>query len=80
MLIDEHLGGKADRKQLEKAKFVSALFRMANKIEAHSEIIKGNDSIARSLYSAFKTIGEEKNDFTYIEKALNGYESLLASS
>jgi len=78
VLIDEHLGGKADRKLLEKTKYTSALHIIAIKVEAHDEVIRGNESLARSLYSAFKVVGEEKRDYALVDKAINGFENLIA--
>ena len=80
MLIDENLGGKADRKELQKKKYVSALTRISEKIALHQDVISRNESIARSLASSFKVIGEETKNYPYIQRAIEGYEKLLTSS
>ena len=59
-LIDENLGGKADRKQIEKKKCVNALSQivtlLSNQIDS---VIVSNERLARLLANAFKVVGEE---------------------
>jgi hypothetical protein len=59
-LIDENLGGKADRKQIEKKKCVNALSQIVNLLANQIDsVIISNERLARLLANAFKVVGEE---------------------
>jgi hypothetical protein len=80
LLIDENLGGKADRKQIQKTKYVRALTSLVEKISSHEDTLNNNERIQRDIAVASKVIGEERRDFNYIAKALLIYQKLLKSS
>lgn len=61
-LIDENLGGKADRQQLEKKKFVRALSSIADAVSSQMDVSTKNERVSRLLASAFKVVGEESLD------------------
>ena len=79
-LIDENLGGKADRQQLEKKKFVRALSSIADAVSSQMDVSTKNERVSRLLASAFKVVGEESLDVKYVKKAINIVERLTKES
>lgn len=79
-LIDENLGGKADRQQLEKKKFVKALSSIADAVSLQMDVSTKNERVSRLLASAFKVVGEESLDVKYVKKAINIVERLTKES
>lgn len=59
LMIDENLGGKADRKRILKTKCVNALSKIDEILKAHMDIIAENEKLRRLLAQACKVVGEE---------------------
>lgn len=59
-LIDENLGGKADRKQIEKRKCINALSQIVGVLGGQIDsVIASNERLARLIANALKVVGEE---------------------
>ena len=48
-MIDENLGGKADRKRIQKTKCINALSKITEILKSHMDIIVENEKLLRSL-------------------------------
>jgi hypothetical protein len=68
-MIDENLGGKADRKRIQKTKCINALYRISELLKAHYKMIAGNERVIRLLAQACKVVGEEKQDDALLVRA-----------
>ena len=42
-MIDENLGGKSDRKRIQKTKCVNALSKISVILKSHMDVIQGNE-------------------------------------
>ena len=70
-LIDENLGGKADRKQIEKKKCIDALAQILDIAgERIESVIHCNERVVRLMANAYKVVGEETMKVELIKKAI----------
>ena len=70
-LIDENLGGKADRKQIEKRKCINALSSIINALGDHIDsLLLTNERLSRLISNAFKVVGEENHEVSYVKRAI----------
>jgi hypothetical protein len=60
LIIDENLGGKADRKKIQKTKCINALFKITEILKSNMDIIADNEKLVKALASSLKVVGEEK--------------------
>jgi uncharacterized protein YoxC len=76
-LIDENLGGKADRKQIEKKKCINTLALIVEAVGDKIEtVIHCNERVVRLIANAYKIVGEETMQVEKIKRAINIFERL----
>jgi len=77
-LIDENLGGKADRKQIEKKKCINALDSILGVVgDRIDTVIHCNERVVRLIANAYKVVGEETMKVEMIKRAINIIKRLL---
>lgn len=78
-MIDENLGGKADRKRIQKTKCINALSKISEILKTHMEIIQENEKLLRLLAQSLKVVGEEIQDPSMIQRAIEIIKIILGS-
>ena len=77
ILINENVGGKADRKKIEKAKYLKYLKQVSDIFDSTKS---ESERFKRILCESYKIIGEETHSELYIMKAIGILESINESS
>jgi hypothetical protein len=80
LMIDENLGGKADRKKILKTKCVNALAKIAEILKAHLDIIRDNEKLLRLLASSVKVVGEERRDPALVARGIEIIQMILSNT
>jgi hypothetical protein len=78
-MIDENLGGKSDRKRIQKTKCVNALSKISEILKTHMDVIQENEKLVRLIAQSFKVAGEETQDPSLIQRAIEIIKRILGT-
>jgi hypothetical protein len=78
-MIDENLGGKSDRKRIQKTKGVNALSKISEILKSHMDVIQENEKLVRLIAQSFKVVGEETQDPSLIQRAIDIIKRILGT-